>query len=188
MYQVHLWPATIHWQILSHKDVSSTPLTCHNSLTNSYNIKMYQVHLWPATIHWQIISSNCIKYTSDLPQFTGKLYHIKMYQVHLWPATIYWQILSYQTVSSTPLTCHNSLTNTIISNCIKYTSDLPQFTDKYYHIKLYQVHLWPASIHWHTLRRVIIFQLYHNKIKLIQWNVNDDFHFCTKATCIIGFL
>ena len=161
MYQVHLWPATIHWQIISYQTVSSTPLTCHNSLTNSiisncikytsdlpqftdklYHIKLYQVHLWPATIHWQIISSNCIKYTSDLPQFTGKLYHIKMYQVHLWPATIYRQILSYQTVSSTPLTCHNSLTNTIISNCIKYTSDLPQF--------MYQVHLWPATIHWQT--------------------------------------
>ena len=131
MYQVHLWPATIHWQILSHKDVSSTPLTCHNSLTN-------------------YIISNCIKYTSYLPQFTGKLYHIKMYQVHLWPATIHWQILSYQTVSSTHLTCHNSLTNYIISNCIKYTSDLPQFTDKLYHIKMYQVHLWPATIHWQT--------------------------------------
>ena len=127
MYQVHLWPATIHWQTLSHKDVSSTPLTCHNSLTNS--------------ITWR-----CIKYTSDLPQFTD--YHIKLYQVHLLPATIHWQTLSHKDVSSTPLTCHISLTNTIISNCIKYTSDLPQFTDKLYHIKLYQVHIWPATIHW----------------------------------------
>ena len=66
----------VHWQTPSHKDVSSTPPTCHNSLTNS-------------------IISNYIKYTSDLPQFTDKLYHIKLNQGRLLPATIHWQILSH---------------------------------------------------------------------------------------------
>ena len=151
MCQVHLWPATIHWQILSHKDVSSTPLTCHNSLTNSYHIKMYQVHLWPATIHWQTPSHKDVSSTPLTCHNSLTNYIIKLYQVHLWPATIHWQTLSHKDVSSTPLTCHNLLTNTIISNCIKYTSDLPQFTNKYYYIKLYQVHLWPATIHWQIL-------------------------------------
>ena len=132
MYQVHLQPATIHWQILSYQTISSTPLICHNSLTNS-------------------ITSNWIKDASYLPQFIDKFYHIKMYQVHCWPATIHWQTLSHKDVSSTPLTCNNSLTNYIISNCIKYSSDLPQFIDKFYHIKLYQVHIWPSTIHWQII-------------------------------------
>ena len=103
----------VHWQTPSHKDVSSTPPTCHNSLTNS-------------------IISNYIKYTSDLPQFTDKLYHIKLNQGRLLPATIHWQILSHKDVSSTLLTCNNSLTNS-------------------YYIQMYQLILWPATIHWQIL-------------------------------------
>ena len=113
MYQVHLQPATIHWQILSYQTISSTPLICHNSLTNS-------------------ITSNWIKDASYLPQFIDKFYHIKMYQVHCWPATIHWQTLSHKDVSTTPLTCNNSLTNS-------------------YYIQMYQLILWPATIHWQIL-------------------------------------